>query len=180
MKRTIILSSFILALALPVPVRAQGPYDPPWSSVDNGGDLSAGSVYTLSGTIAQPDAGRISGSTYALNGGFWAGVAEFIRTEAPDVPVLVCPVDNTITSTAQLTLTWQASAGASGYLVDFNGSVSDVGNVTGYDTGVLVDGTYTWTVAVYDAPSNTSAYADTWSFTIIAYCIYMPYVTRNG
>ena len=29
--------------------------------------------YTLYGTIGQPDAGRMSGSTYTLNGGFWPG-----------------------------------------------------------------------------------------------------------
>lgn len=87
MKRYIILSLCILALALPVPVRAQGPYDPPWSSVDNGGGLSAGSVYTLNGTIGQPDAGQMSGSTYTLNGGFWASVAALAHVEAMEYTI---------------------------------------------------------------------------------------------
>ncbi len=87
MKRYIILSLCILTLALPVPVQAQGPYDPSWSSVDNGGGLSAGSVYTLNGTIAQPDAGRMSGSTYTLNGGFWAGVAELVHVKESEYAI---------------------------------------------------------------------------------------------
>ncbi len=87
MKRTIILGLFILALIFPIPARAQGPYDPPWSSVDNGGGLSAGSVYTLNGTIAQPDAGRMSGSTYTLNGGFWSGVVELVHVKESEYAI---------------------------------------------------------------------------------------------
>jgi hypothetical protein len=82
MKRIIILSMLILALALPVPTQAQGPDAPPWSSVDNGGGLSVGSVYTLCGAIAQPDVGQMSGNTYTLGGGFWASAAELAHVEA--------------------------------------------------------------------------------------------------
>lgn len=87
MKRYIILGLCTLALILSVPVRAQEPYDPPWSSVDNGGGGSAGSVYTLYGTIGQPDAGRMSGSTYTLNGGFWPG-----RVMIVDGKVIECTI----------------------------------------------------------------------------------------
>jgi hypothetical protein len=89
-----------------------------------------------------------------------------VDTAAPDAPVLVSPADGTVTSASELTLTWQTSAGAAGYLVDFNGSVVDVGNTTEYNTGVLADGVYTWTVAAYDALDNTSPYTDVWSFTV--------------
>ena len=53
-----------------------------WSSIDGGGGTSAGSGYSLSGTIGQPDAGRLSGGTYSLAGGFW-GVAASPSVGAP-------------------------------------------------------------------------------------------------
>ena len=43
-----------------------------WSTIDGGGvSESAGGVYTLGGTIGQPDAGSLAGGNYALRGGFW-------------------------------------------------------------------------------------------------------------
>jgi hypothetical protein len=44
-----------------------------WQTVDDGGGLLAGGIYTLNGTVGQPDAGTASGGGYALNGGFWRG-----------------------------------------------------------------------------------------------------------
>ncbi|MEO1129846.1 MAG: dockerin type I domain-containing protein [Planctomycetota bacterium] len=44
------------------------------STIDGGGGTLAGSTYTLSGTVGQPDAGgTLVGSTYELTGGFWPG-----------------------------------------------------------------------------------------------------------
>jgi hypothetical protein len=41
-------------------------------TVDGGGAMrSAGGDYELSGTIGQPEAGQMTGATYALTGGFW-------------------------------------------------------------------------------------------------------------
>jgi len=46
-----------------------------WNTVDAGGGVSAGGVYVLSGTLAQPDAGpSLLAGTYRLDGGFWPGV----------------------------------------------------------------------------------------------------------
>jgi uncharacterized repeat protein (TIGR01451 family) len=86
----------------------------------------------------------------------------------PDVPLLSGPADQTVTSTAALSLTWQASPSpdVAGYLLDFDGTVVDVGDTTSSTTGVLADGAYTWTVAAYDVLRNTSAYTDVWSFTV--------------
>ncbi len=43
-------------------------------TVDGGGGAgSSGGFYALSGTIGQPDAGRLSGANFTLNGGFWMG-----------------------------------------------------------------------------------------------------------
>lgn len=48
-------------------------YSISWWTVDSGGGNSVGDVYTLSGTIGQPDAGaQLSGGDFTLQGGFWA------------------------------------------------------------------------------------------------------------
>jgi hypothetical protein len=56
-----------------------------WSTVDGGGGTSTGGVYSLSGTIGQPDAGTMSGGNYTLAGGFW-GVLGVVQT--PGAPYL--------------------------------------------------------------------------------------------
>jgi hypothetical protein len=42
-----------------------------WFTINGGGGTSAGGVYAISGTIGQPDAGRMTGGHYTLEGGFW-------------------------------------------------------------------------------------------------------------
>jgi hypothetical protein len=47
-------------------------YSVGWHSIDGGGNTSTGGAYAISGTIGQPDAGKMSGGGYALDGGFWS------------------------------------------------------------------------------------------------------------
>ena len=48
-------------------------YSIDWFTIDGGGGTSSGGVYSLSGTIGQPDAGAtMTGGQYTLVGGFWA------------------------------------------------------------------------------------------------------------
>ena len=89
-----------------------------------------------------------------------------VDTTAPATPVLVSPADGTLTDDSTPTLTWQPSSGAASYLLDWNGVVMDVGNISAYTTPLLADGVYTWTVAAYDVVNNTSSYATTWNFTV--------------
>jgi hypothetical protein len=42
-------------------------------TVDSGGGGSAGGVFAMSGTAGQPDAGQMSGASFTLKSGFWAG-----------------------------------------------------------------------------------------------------------
>jgi FlgD Ig-like domain len=45
-------------------------------TIDGGGGTSSvGGTFALGGTIGQPDAGRLSGASFTLSGGFWAGGA---------------------------------------------------------------------------------------------------------
>ena len=44
-----------------------------WFTIDGGGGTSTGGVYSVSGTIGQPDAGGPhTNGVYSLTGGFWA------------------------------------------------------------------------------------------------------------
>jgi hypothetical protein len=44
-----------------------------WYTVDGGGGTSTGGVFTVSGTIGQPDAGGpMAGGNFSVTGGFWA------------------------------------------------------------------------------------------------------------
>ena len=48
-------------------------FELPWHTIDGGGgSSSSGGGFELSGTIGQPDAGKMSGGSFAITGGFWA------------------------------------------------------------------------------------------------------------
>ena len=49
-----------------------------WWTMDNGGGVSQGSPYQISGTAGQPDAGDTTGGTYNLSGGFWSGLVYYV------------------------------------------------------------------------------------------------------
>jgi len=52
-----------------------------WHTIDGGGGTSTGGVYSVSGTIGQPDAGpTTTNGQYSLMGGFWA-LPTVIQTE---------------------------------------------------------------------------------------------------
>jgi hypothetical protein len=58
----------------------------PWHTVDGGGGTSAGGVYSVSGTIGQPDASPPAhAGGYTLVGGFWA-LPQLVQT--PGAPTL--------------------------------------------------------------------------------------------
>ena len=68
-------ASVLVGLLLGASVAHSQNFSINWSSIDGGGGTSAGSSYSLSGTIGQPDAGTLSGGSYSLAGGFWGVVA---------------------------------------------------------------------------------------------------------
>lgn len=63
---------FALLMSLLVYGTAHAQTDLTWFTIDCGGGTSTGGVYTLSGTIGQPDAAVSTGGDYTLAGGFWA------------------------------------------------------------------------------------------------------------
>lgn len=98
--KTLILSATVLAAT----VAAQAQYSIDWWSIDGGGGRSTGGVFTLTGTIGQPDAGLLTGGNYTLQGGFW-GVVAAIQT--PGAPTLSITQVNSV-----VTISWPKSAEA--------------------------------------------------------------------
>lgn len=69
------------------------------ASIDGGGGVSSAGAYTLAGTAGQPDAGTLSGGSYALRGGLWPGL--LTRVVIPDGPTL-----QIVSSEAVITVSW--------------------------------------------------------------------------
>jgi len=58
-----------------------------WWTTDGGGSTSTGGVFTVSGTIGQPDAGTMRGGQFTVEGGF-SGIVAAIQTEgAPTLSI---------------------------------------------------------------------------------------------
>lgn len=98
-----------------------------------------------------------------------SSVSFIVDADPPTLPVHLSPPNGSSHSVNQLTLQWTASTSpdVAGYNVNFNGVITDVGNVTQFTTPVLPSGTYTWQVAAYDLYGNHSAYTPMWTFTIL-------------
>jgi hypothetical protein len=72
----LLVTTLILLIAISVAVAQTGNWGLTWHTIDGGGGTSlGGDQFALSGTIGQPEAGKMSGGIYALQGGFWLGTA---------------------------------------------------------------------------------------------------------
>lgn len=111
MKNLILLSS---ALLLSLSTAFAQNYSIDWFTIDGGGGTSSGGSYTLSGTIGQPDAGRLTGGSYTLDGGFWS-VAVAIQT--PGAPLL-----SIVRSGNSFIVSWPVPA--DGFRLEENGNLS--------------------------------------------------------
>lgn len=89
---------FVTASLLALTALAQFSID--WHTIDGGGGTSTGGVYSVSGTIGQPDAGHyMSGGQFSATGGFWAIHA----IQTPGAPYLGIAV----TGSSQATIWWE-------------------------------------------------------------------------
>jgi hypothetical protein len=83
--------------------RAQS-YSVDWYKVAGGGGTSTGGVYSVSGTIGQPDAGDpMTGGNYSMTGGFWS-LINVVQT--PGAPTLYVSHSGTV-----VTVFWQNVSG---------------------------------------------------------------------
>jgi hypothetical protein len=69
-----------------------------WYTIDSAGGTSSGGPYSLSGTIGQPDAGKLSGGSFVLDGGFWGGVFAVQQVGAPTLRI--------VRSGSSVTISW--------------------------------------------------------------------------
>ena len=101
-------------------------YSIDWYKVAGGGGTSTGGVYSVSGTIGQPDAGvTLSGGNYTLTGGFWSLIAAVQTPGLPNLSVahsgnsIIVSWPNTGTYTLQQNNNLAVSAGwtTSGYTI---------------------------------------------------------------
>ena len=77
---------------------APGQFSIDWFKVAGGGGTSTGGVYTVSGTIGQPDAGGpLTNGQYSVTGGFWS-LLSVVQT--PGSPLL--SIETTSTNTAMI------------------------------------------------------------------------------
>src|SRR6266571_9249755 len=107
-----------------------------WVTIDGGGGTSTGGVYSVSGTIGQPDAGHMSGGNYTIDGGFWGIIA---AVQTPGAPLLRV----VLTSTNTVIVAWPVPS--TGFSLQQNASLgttnwSDLTNVSvvGSEKQVLV------------------------------------------
>ena len=96
------VSGSLLWMLLATAAQAQN-YAITWYTVDGGGGTSTNGVYTVSGTIGQPDAGTLTGGNFTLQGGFWGDVA---AVPVPGAPLLTI----TRTATNSVIVSWPLPA----------------------------------------------------------------------
>lgn len=119
----LILLCFIILECFFCPGAKAQSYSIDWSTINGGGDTSAGGVYSVSGTVGQPDGnGATTGGNYSVNDGFWS-VAVVQTSGAP--LLTVAHVGN------QAIVAWPAAV--SGWILQTNNSLSagTWGNFTG-------------------------------------------------
>ena len=81
----IVLTLGVFALGLAIPRASGQSYSIDWFTIDGGGGTSTGGVYSISGTIGQPDAGHMAGGNFTIDGGFWGIIAAI---QSPGSPLL--------------------------------------------------------------------------------------------
>jgi len=81
---SLVLGCWCLVLLICPSSHAQS-YAIDWFTIDGGGGTSTGGVYSVSGTIGQPDAGAMSGGNFSIDGGFWGIIA---AVQTPGAPAL--------------------------------------------------------------------------------------------
>jgi hypothetical protein len=95
---------FLAVLCAPLTTRLSAQsYSIDWYKIAGGGGTITGAVYSLSGTIGQPDTGTMTGGNFTLIGGFWSLVA---GVTAPDSPALTF----TLSSTNSILVCWPSSS----------------------------------------------------------------------
>jgi hypothetical protein len=89
-------SLLLFVFSLPAPGQS---YSIDWSTIDGGGGTSTGGVYSVVGTIGQPDASvqPMTGGNYSLIGGFWSVIA-IATPGAPNLKIVFTTTNTVVVS----------------------------------------------------------------------------------
>lgn len=129
---SLVFGFWSLVFSLPSSVSAQT-YALDWSTIDGGGGTSTGGVYAVSGAIGQPDAGRMSGGNYSVDGGFWGLIA---AVQPPGSPLLSIAR----TSTNTIAVSWPSPS--AGFVLQVNTNGVNTVNWSNVVTAPLDDGSF--------------------------------------
>ena len=91
-------------------------YSIDWHTLDGGGGTSTGGVYSVSGTIGQPDAGAqpMTGGNFSLTGGFWSLLSVVQTPGAPTLSI-------SMTSSNTALVSWPSPSTGFNLQVNTNG-----------------------------------------------------------
>ena len=94
-------------------------YSIDWFTIDGGGGTSAGGVFSVSGTVGQPDAGpAMTAGNFSLTGGFWSAV------QTPGAPLLTIH----LTTGNRAVVSWPSPS--TGFVLQQNASLNTTSWVT--------------------------------------------------
>ena len=90
---------FLFLLLIPAIGFAQQ-YSIDWFTIDGGGGTSTGGVYSVSGTIGQPDANAtpMTGGNFSLTGGFWSLLSVVLTPGAPLLSITLTTTNTALVS----------------------------------------------------------------------------------
>ena len=111
---------------------AAAQYSIDWFTIDGGGGTSTGGVYSVTGTIGQPDAVAMSGGNFVLQGGFWSIVAAVQTPGAPSLSIFR-------TTTNTVAVTWPSPS--TGWTLQQNTNTVGSVNWSNVISGIQDDGT---------------------------------------
>jgi len=134
----------LLTCVLCVSARAQN-YSIDWHTIDGGGGTSTGGVYSVSGTIGQPDARpTLSGGNFSVNGGFW-NLVSVVQT--PGAPLLSL----SLTATNTAVISWPFPS--TGFALEENPWLGTTNWMT-VTNAVQNDSSFKWVVVPANAGSE--------------------------
>jgi hypothetical protein len=133
---SLVLGCWCLVLLLCPNAHAQS-YSIDWFTIDGGGGTSTGGVYSVSGTIGQPDASSaMTGGNYSVTGGFWSLFA--VQTPgAPTLRIFLTTTNTAVVAWPAPSIGWTLKSNTNLVTTNWSG-VTNAVNVVGSENQVVI------------------------------------------
>src|SRR5215207_1526742 len=118
MKRAAVLIAIILGALIPgnTALAQTTDYNVPGFSVDGGtSNTSTGGAYKLTGSVGQPDAGKVFGGGYTIMGGYRG-----YMPSTPLAPALLTPANGRFTNDTTPDMTWSSVTNGAMYQIQID------------------------------------------------------------